>query len=473
MAMGRDSCSGSRCPYCDLKHSQFCDPSKALLNKGAPLTYQRLLDFSQRLLDENNELDTGGLKCHPMFEEEMSNYIVPILHLLLGLTNKVHNELIEFLDEKIQILNGEELCKRMELESMSKEYHRLDTEIKQKEAEKKIISTNKKLFTDQIKANTNLITVLKEEINKDGLSLDQKEEFKTQIRQLREVNKSVREQSTILLEQMKPITASIRILAPQRKKLRESISVLSKYCKEARKKRKLREDGIENKVDNILKPFQIQPAAYHGGDFIGNDCLRYMANAEEIFKNLQTSCETMRQVSKRCTEHELSKKLGEYFKVIKTMDVTFKELRDPAPVEEGISNLEKIIKVLEIYWRNAGLSITVKAHILFEHAMPQVRRLDGIADLVEDFVEKAHQEGKGYEEMTKRMSAGFQAQEEVQIKRQWAASDPEVQTTKEDVTKGARRKRKRASTISEAEAQRKQKRAAYQEFLMDAYDHLS
>ena len=105
--------------------------------------------------------------------------------------------------------------------------------------------------------------------------------------------------------------------------------------------------------------------------------------------------------------------------------------------------------------------------------MPQVRRLEGIADLVEDFVEKAHQEGKGYEEMTKRMAAGFEAQEEVQIKRQWAASNPEVQTTKEDVTEGARRKRKRAPLLSEAEAQMQQTRAALQEVLIDLYDQSS
>ena len=51
---------------------------------------------------------------------------------------------------------------------------------KEKEAQKKTISTNKKLFTDQIKANTNYITVLKEESGKDGLSMEQREQFKTQ-----------------------------------------------------------------------------------------------------------------------------------------------------------------------------------------------------------------------------------------------------------------------------------------------------
>jgi hypothetical protein len=195
-----------------------------------------------------------------------------------------------------------------------------------------------------------------------------------------------------------------------------------------------------------------------------------MTNAEEIFQKIRESCEIMRQESNRCTQQELDTKLNEYYRVIRAMDLTFKELRNPAPTEDEMSNMEKIIKMLEMYWRKAGLSITIKAHILFEHTMPQVRRLDGIADLVEDFVEKAHQEGKGLEDMTKRMSAGFEAQEEVQIKRQWAASNPEVQTTKEDVTEGARRKRKRASSLSEAEAQKQQKRAAYQETLLDGHD---
>ena len=73
------------------------------------------------------------------------------------------------------------------------------------------------------------------------------------------------------------------------------------------------------------------------------------------------------------------------------------------------------------------MNITPKAHILFVHAVEQVRRFGGIADLVEDFIEKAHQTGKQLDHLVARMcSQGFRQQELVKIRRQWLQSDPLV-----------------------------------------------
>ena len=93
--------------------------------------------------------------------------------------------------------------------------------------------------------------------------------------------------------------------------------------------------------------------------------------------------------------------------------------------------------------------------------MPQVRRLGDIADLVEDFVEKAHQEGKHLDELTKRMPPGFRSQEEYQIKRQWAASNPLVQETKENVTEACRRKSKEAQAVNSKTLEKRQARGEF------------
>ena len=65
--------------------------------------------------------------------------------------------------------------------------------------------------------------------------------------------------------------------------------------------------------------------------------------------------------------------------------------------------------------------------ILFLHAMDQVYKFGGIADMVEDFVEKAHQEGKKLDHLVARMSSqSFRQQELVKIHRQWLKSDPDI-----------------------------------------------
>ena len=66
-------------------------------------------------------------------------------------------------------------------------------------------------------------------------------------------------------------------------------------------------------------------------------------------------------------------------------------------------------------------------HILCKHAIEQVKRFGGIADKVEDFVEKSHQVGKKLDALVARMqSQCFRQQELVKIRRQWLSSDPAV-----------------------------------------------
>ena len=90
-------------------------------------------------------------------------------------------------------------------------------------------------------------------------------------------------------------------------------------------------------------------------------------------------------------------------------------------------------------WRTVELSVTVKAHILFKHVVAQVKQFGGIADKVEDFVEKAHQDGRNLDELTKRMGTSFQKKQETQLNRQWAATDPGVQRIKQEVSEASRR----------------------------------
>ena len=109
------------------------------------------------------------------------------------------------------------------------------------------------------------------------------------------------------------------------------------------------------------------------------------------------------------------------------MDVVFAGLRTMSPTEEEIVETKKATFVLETLWRNLELSITPKAHILFEHAVPQFEALGGIADKVEDFVEKSHQEGKRLDNLTSRMpSQCYRQQQLVQIQRLWRSNHPNI-----------------------------------------------
>ena len=60
-----------------------------------------------------------------------------------------------------------------------------------------------------------------------------------------------------------------------------------------------------------------------------------------------------------------------------------------------VKDAEEAVYVLEQLWKNLELNITVKAHLLFEHGIEQfTSAVGGIADRVEDFIEKYHQKIK-------------------------------------------------------------------------------
>ena len=79
--------------------------------------------------------------------------------------------------------------------------------------------------------------------------------------------------------------------------------------------------------------------------------------------------------------------------------------------------------------------------MMFEHILGQVKEHKGIADLVEDYVEHAHQSGKLLDHLVVRMNSQcFRQQELVKIWRQWLANDPQVLKQLEHVKAMAKRK---------------------------------
>ena len=141
-------------------------------------------------------------------------------------------------------------------------------------------------------------------------------------------------------------------------------------------------------------------------------CRRLLDNIDTIFEEIRELCLERLLLNKRrnvvSNEILLTNTINSFQFLFETMDNVFSGLRIISPVENKINNLQNAITVLESVWRELDLNITPKAHILFVHAVEQVRRFGGIADLVEDFIEKAHQTGKKLDHLVAQMcSQGF------------------------------------------------------------------
>ena len=458
IAMGRDGSAGCRCPYCHLSLREFGDKDK----EGIPLTLDKLNKAAIAYHDPDDDTDTLGVKHPPQLQEENFRYISPVLHCEIGTVDKVLMNMLYFIDLYVQHLPNVEIGRRKKLKELEE---KLD-ELKKKVDE---VATAKKEFTKKrvaakkiIKRKETLVRAVKKKLRKTNLSPEIRLKHTDTIRDL---EKEISQQQVIFKEN-KDLAAYAVIEYNEREELRlatsKEVTKLRKMCNQMKKDRKGDKDGMEALIEDILRQIaQIRPEAYHGGTLNGMSCQKLLANAGQIMKRISDLCSEMwvkRNIEgyAMIPQEELTKRMDLYKELFGVLDVVFSLLRQPAPTEDEILRLEKMTAVLERLWRQADMSITVKAHILFKHAIDQVKAFGGIADKVEDFVEKAHQEGKKYNDITKRMGPNWIKKQQTQISRQWAAQHPAVLETKKRVTEASRRNKRKASAVDNVTTKKRQ-----------------
>ena len=92
--LGREDSSTCNCPYCSLKAKQW---------KTIPLPPSQKITIELLIQTSQQESNTLAVKQCPQWTAiEVHHYIVPILHLQMGIVNLALNKLISFIDEKIE-----------------------------------------------------------------------------------------------------------------------------------------------------------------------------------------------------------------------------------------------------------------------------------------------------------------------------------------------------------------------------------
>ena len=441
-AMGRDGTSPFRCPYCKLHHSDFQDKDK----EGEPLTLKDLNDFAQAYKHPENETDTHGVKHDPMIQVDPTYMIAPVLHIEIGTVNKVLASLLEFIDRFVATLPKVEVQRRKKLDELN------ETLVEQKKEVEQLREAKRDFTSKRVEANAALKETLKE------LKAAKKEQKRIDLSPAARlllgdsVNALQEEADTrqSKFQELKDLADYVRKEYDEKEERRLETSkkrdATKKSCNKMKKGRKGDKEGMGSLVEGIMDDIaNIRPEAYFAGALNGMSCQRLVQRSEEIMKRLSELClETHSQRNddwgyEQISTEELTNKLNLYTTLFGVLDVVFSLIRQPAPTEGEIKKLEFMIGVLEMLWRTVELSVTVKAHILFKHVVAQVKQFGGIADKVEDFVEKAHQDGRNLDELTKRMGTSFQKKQETQLNRQWAATDPGVQRIKQEVSEASRR----------------------------------
>jgi hypothetical protein len=203
---------------------------------------------------------------------------------------------------------------------------------------------------------------------------------------------------------------------------------------------------ITNEIESILSKNYIERPYYHGGKYNGKAMVRLMDYShsckimDQILEHLLTSIPDL-DASRR---GEINEWIPKFKKILSVFDGAFSISRMPSGTvsDEHIVKLESFIATALKLWRGLGNSITPKVHAIEDHLVEQIRRLKGIGDLSEDFIEKSHQDGIIDNSRTKN-SLSHDAKARQHSRREHKHLLPSVQCHAEHI----RNKTKRCKTI--------------------------
>ena len=378
---GRDGHSHCRCAYCDGSYQSWNDETSPPPQQMTLSTLHQLATL--RLNSKKpKQLDTKGVVMKPLFDIEPCFYIVPLLHLLIGVVNKLWSSLLLFLEEFVEKITIRESDLKESIKDSDRRINAVDEEME-------VLTVNKQMACEEY-AITNSIDA-KNIINCTRDSIKKQKELKAKLNQ-----------------------------------------ALRKYKKDLvseRLKRKGDIRGMEHLLHEILEQSNIKKQHIHGGSMNRVCCRRLLDNTDEIFDKIRNviSDKINNQNKSSQVIHKITLMIQKFQDLFELVDLVFYRLRILDPTPEEMKETKKAIGILSILWKEIELKKGPKLHILFDHAMVQVMLFKGIADLVEDFVEKFHQVGKQLDHLVARMSAkSFRQQEMVKIRRQWLTSNPLV-----------------------------------------------
>jgi hypothetical protein len=385
MMMGRSGFSGSYCLYCQLKQAEWKKQHVDLnaIDCGADAwTIEKLA--SGFLLGTQPDADAripGGQKESPIWDFiPIECIIVPLLHILLGLSNDALSHFWDWLEERVEPLTADEIqARNMTLLA--------EIAIEEKYEE---LKTLKEILTTIVQERIDINSSLKQR----GLETDVRNQLRTR-------------KASILSEEVE--ARKNRDECDIQLKLRKAAQkTASAKETEVRKKRGQGEKPLRRGIEEtIFGDYNVSMSSYHGGDMEGPSARRLMGDGEKIFPNIAEYIKhhlreqedplddsavdlVPLQIAEDSEIDAVCKDHGILFVLL---DAIFSLLNTPRGkvTDDVTSQLESRLSGILTEWNRLGLSFTPKFHVLLNHSLGQLRRMKGFHDMGEDCIERSHQ----------------------------------------------------------------------------------
>ena len=384
--VGKVHMSATWCHWCTLFKETWLDVDHV---KGRPWTNFEL----SRVLQQNQgrgrsaQEKKGVVRPRLLMAVEPSNYIVPVLHLEIGLGNSFLNSFFKWVDYRIEMITEEE-------------------------RESKLIYANLLCELDDVLDNLRIW------MDNDGVNLNEKKlervmyvESRNMLNDMNNAFMHNEEERNTLGEFIAVLNNEIQLLTQTKDAFDFDIRVkkmaLAKQKKEIVKYQvgRGKKGEIRKKMELKLQEYGIDRPTYHGGDLTGVKVKVLFQNVDVIMAEFKLICDECEE--KGATDEEVDEMVGRYSHLGSLLDGVFSFARMPCGTVtlEDERLLERMIKAVMQMWRGLRLSMLgPKIHGLEDHLLDQVKRYKGIGDFAEDFVEQSHQFGVKDELRTRSMS---------------------------------------------------------------------
>ncbi len=379
--LGKDGSSGCYCYVCDLTQSQW---QEEVHEKGGLWSLQTMQEIRSSEMDARK---ARGIKKTPLITcVDVDRYSLPLLHMMMGQGNKLLDSFLDYVDKFPQLEDTP-----IELKGIRNDfYHALQKRNDAKETHE--------VFAQLMGTRLATVRLARSVLIKHMASKGKKATPNEKLLDIEDKTRMTVEIDNLMRDK-KQVDSDLK---NESAKLSEARKML--YAAEARYSKKDRwlRQVIE---EEFLIPKGIVRGAYHGGDLTGGAVKKLMEHSGEIFRSLQLYLVPLAR--EKGVPQKFLVELDERIRVtqvcLTSFDGLYSRLRCGSIDDVGfMDDVEGFLRSALKSWRLLGLSISPKVHLLEDHVIDFLHRENGLSHHDEEFVERAHQKGLKFNQMTRR-----------------------------------------------------------------------
>ena len=429
MVLGKDGYSTWWCTHCQLFKSEWAVAGHP---EGTEWSIEKLISHGNKVACGNfRQNDTRGRmgvrSCPEISAIPIENYVLPILHILIGKGNDILSNLTKELQAAAETYSE----KYMELES---DVSRLVQDIKN---EKNKLARFHVVNGDYMRDINNLLkgrSLESQLIRKESPETLQKAEIDNEV-----------------------LTREKQLYENRIETLQQELADKKKnFSKEAAAEENSKAFGqpLRAKIDDILRKYGIDRAAQFGGDIEGNGCRKLMENSISIVAEIKEYIKNQSTTTiKYATNEEIFELCDYHAQLLLCVDgyISCMKVKRFHLTDEIVNKRKQYAKKVLEWERYLGMSITTKSHLIEDHS-DQQQRFNGIGDLTEDFGERNHQYEAKADALRARVRS-FAKRQILNSQDEVRNKDPRIKIKAEEI----KQKRTRETQISAHDIMSKKK----------------